>query len=619
MLLTTKRNTGSILRLVNKLARCYSFKITPEDFTDNSNLVKHNIMSHEKHELILTILNSTATKREARSYLSKYRLLEENDIYKNKQKFLEYDDTRENDISPLVANKNYSDYIDKVMTTEISGSHKEKEANSLLKPDSPVIVNKPTTPHSRINDASNEIKLTQTIRTCILRIKRLDHWTDKQMQNLGNVLRKAMSLGASPVIVIDGKLIESCHSDEEKTIELYVESQLEKLLLNLSDYVSARVVQGCFDLQKDGKLNTVVPEMIGAPIFSGLVPIISPIVVKEGLLKKACTKSFALTSAVIDCLQSDDMTDMLSVEKVVFIGQTGGFLSVERSRGTHVLVNLLQEFDDIEDEIVNKLELSKEQREIHLSNLKDMKLLLDKSPNITGLLTTIEMATKEEEKQVGKETNPIIFNILTDRPTISSSLPVSLRRTPQLNTTVVKKGIEISEFLTKAPNEGLDLMEMDKKGMIDLRKLKFLIDDSFGRDLNMEHYLNRVNNRVAGLIIAGDYEGGAIITWEKAEGQSVAYLDKLAVIKEKQGIPGIADIVFKAMLNGFREELLWRSRKNNPVNKWYFERSKANYSIGGTQWRLFYTGSSELTKDSLERYAAICSSIEPSFDIPQKN
>lgn len=615
MIIATGRCKPQLIKnFLGRFARYHSFNATPEDFKDHSNLIKHNIMSHEKHELILTILNSTATKREARSYLSKYRLLEENDIYKNKQKLLEYDDSHENDISPLVANKNYSNYIDKVMIDGLNDT--VDDDNTLLRPDSPVIIHKPTTPHARINDTSNEIKLTQTIRTFVLRIKRLDQWKSKQMQNLGNVLRKAMSLGASPVLVIDGKLVEGTHEKNEKEIEFYVESQLEKLLENLSGNVSARIVQGCFDVRKDGTLNTVVPEMIAVPIFSGIVPVISPIVVKEGSLGKTCIKSFELTNAVIDCLQSADLKDILSVEKVVFVGQTGGFLSVERSRGTHVLVNLLQEYDAIKEEITDKLKLSNEQRNIHLSNLKEMKILLDKSPDITGLLTTIEMATKEEEKQVGKETNPIIYNILTDRPTISSSLPVSLRRTPQLNTTVVKKGMEVSAFLTDEASEGLDLLEMEKKGMIDLSKLKFLIDDSFGRDLNMNHYLSRVNGKVAGLIIAGDYEGGAIITWEKANDRFVAYLDKLAVIKEKQGIPGIADIIFKAMLNGFKEELLWRSRKNNPVNKWYFERSKANYSIDGTQWRLFYTGLKELSESNLRQYAAICSSIEPSFDIP---
>ncbi|GMG29718.1 unnamed protein product [Ambrosiozyma monospora] len=159
---------------------------------------------------------------------------------------------------------------------------------------------------------------------------------------------------------------------------------------------------------------------------------------------------------------------------------------------------------------------------------------------------------------------------------------------------------------------------MHEEGEIDLNKLKFLIDDSFKRNLNMDHYLDRINGKVAGLIIAGDYEGGAIITWETPvsdPSRSIPYLDKFAVLKKLQGIPGIADIVFKAMLVNFTDELLWRSRANNPVNKWYFERSLVNYCIPGTQWRLFYTGKHRINEKDLVDYVEVCKNIVPSFDI----
>ena len=77
---------------------------------------------------------------------------------------------------------------------------------------------------------------------------------------------------------------------------------------------------------------------------------------------------------------------------------------------------------------------------------------------------------------------------------------------------------------------------------------------------------------MAAVIIAGDYDGGAIITWEEGfRGRKVPYLDKFAVSRKAQGTGGVADVVFKAMLMGdgmFPKELLWRSRKTNPVNKW---------------------------------------------------
>ena len=595
-----------------------------EDFDDESNLLKHEKTSCEKHDLILTILNSTATKREARSYLSKYRLLGENNIYKNRQKIVNQDQSDYN--SPLVTNKQYSKYIGKLLDKHsdptYNENNKDEQVNRtlmeynqrLLNSESPVLMPSPTTPQNRISEASNEIKLTQTIRACVFRIRKLYKWDVDTVKSLAVVLGKAMSLGASPVIIIDGDIAEGLEGELlEKKIENDVDSKLEIFQQGLGEHLPNRIVKGCFDLVENGKLKTVVPEMICVPIFSGIIPIISPFAVKDGVLQ--VVKGFQLTKATIDCLESPEVKDILSVEKVVFVDEVGGFPSVERSEGSHVLINLLQEYEDIKNELQNELELSKEERTTHLANLEEMKELLDRSPDITGILTTPEMAAREEEKQVGKETNPIIYNILTDRPTISSSLPVSLRRTPQLNTTVVRKGISISAFQSPDPDHGLDLRDMERKGKVDLSKLKHLIDDSFGRDLNMNHYLNRINGRVAGLIIAGDYEGGAIITWEDLGCRSVAYLDKFAVIKKLQGIPGIADVVFKAMLKMFEDELLWRSRKNNPVNKWYFERSKANYSIDNTQWRLFFTGKKNLTISDLKGYIKVCGSIEPSFDI----
>ncbi|EHL02715.1 putative Amino-acid acetyltransferase, mitochondrial [Glarea lozoyensis 74030] len=94
---------------------------------------------------------------------------------------------------------------------------------------------------------------------------------------------------------------------------------------------------------------------------------------------------------------------------------------------------------------------------------------------------------------------------------------------------------------------------------IDLSRLVHLIDDSFDRKLDVRDYLKRVNDRIAGVIIAGEYEGAAILTWETPPGvvedgsmesrsRMVPYLDKFAVLKKAQGSGGVADIVFTAMV-----------------------------------------------------------------------
>jgi amino-acid N-acetyltransferase len=114
---------------------------------------------------------------------------------------------------------------------------------------------------------------------------------------------------------------------------------------------------------------------------------------------------------------------------------------------------------------------------------------------------------------------------------------------------------------------------------VDLPKLVALIEDSFGKTLDVAHYLNRINDHIAGHIIAGDYEGAAIVTWETLPANSeakVCYLDKFAVAKRSQGVGDVGDVVFKAMTAGVRpdglfegaEGIVWRSRTTNVVNKW---------------------------------------------------
>jgi amino-acid N-acetyltransferase len=160
---------------------------------------------------------------------------------------------------------------------------------------------------------------------------------------------------------------------------------------------------------------------------------------------------------------------------------------------------------------------------------------------------------------------------------------------------------------------------------IDLPRLVHLIEDSFGRKLDVDDYLNRVNENLAGVIIAGEYEGGAILTWEKPEGlddqtayeqgRYVPYLDKFAVLRKSQGSGGCADIVFNAMVRGcLPDGVSWRSRKDNPVNKWYFERSLGTSKLSGCNWTMFWT-TPNLDNQSpiLRDYESVCRGVEPSW------
>lgn len=284
----------------------------------------------------------------------------------------------------------------------------------------------------------------------------------------------------------------------------------------------------------------------------------------------------------------------------------------------------------------------------HLENLDLVREVLTYLPASSSAIVTTPLEAARSSRSsaqppsisaVGTRTqkNPLIHNLLTDKPAYSASLPIGRlgrwndpgNAPPVVATpTFAKRGMPLTMIpdprvrpWTVYRHDEPRLKLTDPR--IDLPRLVYLIEDSFNRKLDVEHYLNRVNDRVAGLIIAGEYEGGALFTWETPPGASaseprrqVPYLDKFAVLKRSQGAGGVADIVFNAMVRGcFPNGVCWRSRRDNPVNKWYFERARGTWQLPGTNWAMFWTtegveaGDGQIFKD----YGAVCRGVEPSW------
>lgn len=242
--------------------------------------------------------------------------------------------------------------------------------------------------------------------------------------------------------------------------------------------------------------------------------------------------------------------------------------------------------------------------------------------------------------------NPLLHNLITDKPVHSSSLPAQRvvdeghdgrgSRSTAAPATLVKRGMPLTIYPNPhsvpwaPPLPGESRLRLTDN-CIDLPRLVYLIEDSFGQRLDVRDYLTRVNDKLAGVIIAGEYEGGAILTWEvpdnispaeaHEQGRLVPYLDKFAVLRSRQGSGGVADIVFNAMVGEcFPRGVCWRSRKDNPVNKWYFERSTGTRKLPETKWSMFWT-TPGLDNDSqrLQDYENICRQVEPSWlDTPRR-
>lgn len=392
------------------------------------------------------------------------------------------------------------------------------------------------------------------------------------------------------------------------------------------------------------------------------------------------------------------------LDRIILLDPLGGIPSTNRQKKSHVFVNLEQEFDDIRSELLHPERTHKAQksqganRDIegderfsvfgasnpmskfsesqtntlqgesheelevhggtpeefrqHLKNLTLLKKTLALLPATSSALLTTprEAATLPVEAQedptpgVGtrRVKNPLVFNLLTDKSLISSSLPIarlgtglskhqSAASTQSSLATLLKRGMPLTiipdprEKSWEPPSPGDKPMSLEDP-RIDFPRLLHLIEDSFGRPLDVDDYLNRIRNRIAGVIVAGEYEGGAILTWELppdvpdegSEGsrrRMVPYLDKFAVLKRSQGAGGVADIVFSAMVRScLPKGVCWRSRNDNPVNKWYFERSVGTWKLPESKWTMFWT-TDDLTGDAQRwlDYESVCRSIQPSW------
>ncbi|PVH16931.1 uncharacterized protein CXQ87_004489 [Candidozyma duobushaemuli] len=257
--------------------------------------------------------------------------------------------------------------------------------------------------------------------------------------------------------------------------------------------------------------------------------------------------------ALLALVEQLNRSQRVVIEKVVFVDTVGGIPSIERDRTSHVFINNLQEYSDIVSELHIGF-LEPEVRDRHLSNLSHMRELLlatqsESKSEATGIILRPEDLTPQADML-----NPVAYNILTDRPLISSSLPPGRLRTPQVTTSIIKSGFDVQLFYpTESGQKRFDSL-VSNSG-IDGSKLLSMIDDSFGRKLEREDYVKRLNSCLDCVIIIGNYDGGAIITKEEtSDGHKVPYLDKFAITKKNQGLPSLADVIFKSMLQAYPEE-----------------------------------------------------------------
>lgn len=656
------------------------------------------------------MLSSAATKREARSYLSRFGLSKPDS---------------------QVQHKSLSKY-------EKSGVNLGNLYLPLRAVDeSPVF----TQTHSEHRLAD---PISESLHVALVKIRAPQLIDDEILKGVGHTLSQLTLLGLSCVVIVDcdNGMIKGQWRDSHIAVE-----QGDRIVSSIDRHEGkgARRVDGIIgvspieeyftsSVKVRGEVRIINRRLLLAPIRRGVIPIIVPtgftskaqtlvnVLADEVLL--ALTREFAGIQALESFHDEDphkvaenirSIQKQFSLDRIILLDPLGGIPSSDGVHGSYVFINMDQEYGRIKDDLLSftsnadnrnlrdahdcasisstvassgqssisrfggdSLMPSEQNSPVEISDglidnsgarchLKTLELLNNAlailPPSSSALLTTpqaaassgqIPLASSSQIPGVGtrRKRNPLIHNLLTDKPLFSSSLPPKRTQSQGIHfqepfypvstpppATFIKRGMPVSiipDPLTQpwkppTPNSPATLQLSDPR--IDLPRLVHLIEDSFGRKLNVPHYLSRLNNRLAGIIIAGEYEGGALLTWEPPPTPSpspndpqprplVPYLDKFAVRKRSQGTGGVADIVFTAMVRDcVPYGVCWRSRQDNPVNKWYFERAAGCWKMPGSRWTMFWTtegvGGDEDGKDQrgwlLRDYEGVCRGVEPSW------
>ncbi|KAI9714668.1 MAG: hypothetical protein M1812_006333 [Candelaria pacifica] len=645
-------------------------------------------------DLLLSVLSSTSTKREAKSYLSRFtpsKSIRPN--YPEKIKIPKGQSHERQRYEPTWRNRSGVNLGDLYLHTAKAIDDSPIFAQNIVR--EPVIKN-----------------FSEPLHVALVKLRAPQLLGEATLEGIGHTLSQLRRLGLSSVVVLD------CDDQHDISGKTQGTRDWRRVIGHQGDRIAAaidvhkgpgarhldNIIEICRvdeeltpTVSVRGHVRVTFRELLLAPLRRGVIPVIPPIGYTSGTQMAvsvssdevilAMAREFAgITSLAFDqdiiktTERINSFQSQISLDKLIILDPLGGIPSRDRPDGAHVFINMDQEFSDIKSELLGDVIVLEPQRpsprpayektshssipvnqkisydfakaieaplqpsspdafkstdpivssssEPQLRNLRlTQQILTLLPPTASAIITTPEEAANSgrpsaapfQASGVGtrRQKNPLIHNLLTDKPPYSSSLPVTrLTRSAILNhmpeqpqsspTTFAKKGMPVTILPDprrspwKPPQAGDPRLTLDHPS-IDLPRLVHLIEDSFNRKLDVRNYLGRVNDRIAGVIIAGEYEGGAVLTWETPPGvvdngteasrlRLVPYLDKFAVLKRSQGAGGVADIVFKAMVRTcFPNGVTWRSRKDNPVNKWYFERSRGSWKLPDSDWTMFWT------------------------------
>ncbi|RKP14056.1 hypothetical protein BJ684DRAFT_15604 [Piptocephalis cylindrospora] len=405
--------------------------------------------------------------------------------------------------------------------------------------------------------------------------------TGEMTQTAALTLVRLSRLGLWPIIVVDDR----SWMEEGSTPAFNPHSpavQVQERICRALDSTGAKAIpmaSGIFTMDyssgrkagKDPSLFYPPPSihtdlsLISRAIHFGSIPVILPIGITNPAMK---LKHFPSSEALLALSKAFSLpSSTLPVPHRLLL------LSPDLHLRKHALINLADELPRLQAELSS--------RELEAIRLAGQCLEY-------GRPTTSVILSSPLQSSIP------IANLITDKPSVSPSLPPD--RKPLINATILRKGLPVSVVHS--------LEELD------LPRVFSLLESSFSKTIDRPSFTDRLAHHFHRAIIVGDHEGLAIVTKE-GPGQAVYYLDKFAVAPASQGL-SIADILWNRLVKEC-PVLSWRSRSDNPVNPWYFERAQGHVLIPHTNWTVFWYGFNRGVGEWMKRYMEVASHIPASF------
>ncbi|KAI9486030.1 MAG: hypothetical protein EXX96DRAFT_547438 [Benjaminiella poitrasii] len=406
-------------------------------------------------------------------------------------------------------------------------------------------------------------------------------------QSVGNTLYKLQKLGLTSIIISDNPCWR-----KEKTLPNELTKRILRESMALVESIEQAGGRARLIYSSALERSLISPNLIDVnldfillALNNNEIPIVAPILTEQDGQLVPVKASEAITALTHRLSKQAVMYPKLVPSKIVVINKEGGIPNHALPGTAHSLVNVQEEYNDIK----NAFAKNKDWHTLYPSTIEDLTMVRDCLEQLPTTSSAVIVPTSSLP-------SALITNLVTDKPLYSSSLPVTNKeRINQARATVLRHGIKINNYSQLAD--------------LNLNRLTELLEASFQKTVNRDAFYKRLSDVLSGAIIAGDYEGAVIMTKEKAAYQTHAYLDKFAIAPSSQGI-GLTDILWKRMCDAY-PELLWRSRKENGVNKWYFERSNGYLRLKDTNWVLFWHGPNG--HKNIQDYAKIATSIPASF------